>query len=88
MLRVVLIAAACLLPVPAFAVNDNCGYSPSEWCTSEKDSPCGRHKTVDACRADRACRGMEYRGESVVACQWDGDGYATNCPTVGCLERK
>jgi hypothetical protein len=88
MLRILVIAAALLSPAPVFAAGDNCGYSPSDWCTSEKDGPCGRHITVDACRADPACRGMEYRGESVVACLWDGNGYATNCPTVGCLDRR
>lgn len=80
--------ALLALPVAAFAAGANCGYSPSDWCTSERDGRCGRHMAVDACRADRACRGMEYRGESVVACQWDANGYAANCPTVGCLDRK
>jgi hypothetical protein len=27
---------------------------------------------------------MPYQGESVVACQLDGRGFASNCPTVGC----
>jgi hypothetical protein len=88
MLRVALIATVLLLPAPAFAADENCGYSPNDWCTSEKDGACGRHMTVEACRADPACKGMEYRGESVVACNWDENGYADNCPTVGCLDRK
>jgi hypothetical protein len=46
--------------------------------------PCGRHRNVVACRADPACYGMPYQGESVVACQLDGRGFASNCPTVGC----
>lgn len=88
MFRIVLVAAVLLLPGSAFAIDDNCGYGPNDWCTSEKDGACGRHTTVDACRADPACKGMEYRGESVVACMWDENGYAGNCPTVGCLDRK
>jgi len=88
MFRIAFFLTALVLPAPAFAVDDNCGYSPSDWCTSEKDGACGRHMTVDACRADPACVGMAYRGESVVACQFDKDGYASNCPTVGCLDRK
>jgi hypothetical protein len=31
---------------------------------------------------------MEYRGESAIACHWDARGFADNCPTVGCLDRK
>lgn len=88
MLRLAFLAAMLALPMPAVATDDNCGYSPSDWCTSEKDGSCGRHRTAKACRSDPACRGMEYRGESVIACQWDGNGYASNCPTVGCLDRK
>ena len=87
MLRIILIAAALFQPGAAPADN-NCGYSFDDWCASAKDGPCGRHATVAACRADSACRSMEYRGESVVACNWDRNGYADNCPTVGCLDRK
>ncbi|MGV3552860.1 hypothetical protein [Rhizobium sp.] len=87
MIRLVFAAAILLAPGAALAVDANCGYGPGDWCTSEKDGACGRHRTVDACRADPQCKGMEYRGESVVACQLDKDGYATNCPTVGCLDR-
>lgn len=87
MFRTAVIAITLLMPLPALAIDANCGYGPNDWCTSEKDGACGRHKTVDACRADATCKGMEYRGESVVACQFDKDGYAGNCPTVGCLDR-
>jgi hypothetical protein len=83
-----ILAAAILFPVAAAgAVDDTCGYGPSDWCTTEKDGACGRHKDALSCRSDRACRGMQYRGESVVACHWDETGYADNCPTVGCLDR-
>lgn len=88
MLRIALVAATLLLPAPAFAMDENCGYSPNDWCTAEKDGACGRHETEAACRADSACTAMVYRGESVVACQVDKDGYPTNCPTVGCIDRK
>jgi hypothetical protein len=88
MLRIMFVAAALVMPATVFAVDGHCGFRHDDWCTSERDGACGRHKTVGACRADPACRGMEYRGESVVACNWDGNGYADNCPTVGCLDRK
>ena len=88
MFRIALIAVTLALPAPAIALDDACGYRPDDWCTTEKDGACGRHETAAACRADPACKGMEYRGESVVACNWDGNGYADNCPTVGCLDRK
>lgn len=81
--------ATLILLAPAAAIAaDNCGYSPDDWCTSAKHGPCGRHPDAASCRADTACRGMAYRGESVVACQWDDNGYADNCPTVGCLDRE
>ena len=88
MFRTMLIAVMLLPPLAASAVEDSCGYSPDDWCTAKTDGACGRHRTAAACRADPACRGMEYRGESVVACNWDGNGFADNCPTVGCLDRK
>lgn len=88
MFGIAVIAAALILPAPAFAVDDNCGFRHDDWCTSAADGACGRHMTAAACRADPACRGMEYSGESVVACNWDANGYADNCPTVGCLDRK
>ena len=88
MLRILLVAAPLKLPAPAFAVDDNCGYSPDDWCTAETDGPYGCHVTADACRADPACRGMEYRGESVVACHWDGDWLCRQLPDRRFLDRK
>ena len=69
------------------AVPTPCGMSPTDWCPSPPGDPCGRHANVAACRADKACKGMPYRGESVVACMDDGTGFAKNCPTVGCISR-
>lgn len=89
MLRHFIALAVIVLLAPAAAVaSDNCGHRPDDWCTSVRDGACGRHPDAASCRADKACRGMEYRGESVVACQWDENGYAANCPTVGCLDSK
>jgi hypothetical protein len=61
-----------------------CGLGPSDWCAAPEGDPCGRHLNEAACRADPACFGMQYRGESVVPCQWDERGFAPNCPAVGC----
>jgi hypothetical protein len=61
--------------------------SPGDWCTSAADGPCGAHTDETACRADDRCRGMPYRGESLVACNPDGKGFWSNCPAVGCLAR-
>ena len=83
----ILTAAAILFPATARAIDANCGYGPGDWCTTEKDGACGRHKDALSCMKDPACKGMQYRGESVVACNWDENGYAGNCPTVGCLDR-
>jgi hypothetical protein len=65
-----------------------CGRSPGDWCTSAADGPCGAHPDQDSCRADARCEGAPYRGESLVACTPDGKGFWTNCPAVGCVERK
>jgi hypothetical protein len=62
----------------------DCGMSPNDWCQASPGDPCGRHNDVAACRADRACYGRPYRGESVVACEIDKRGFSSNCPTVGC----
>jgi hypothetical protein len=78
----VLMAAAA--PAPAAAQSRPCGLNPSDWCSAPAGDPCGRHRNVAACRADPACYGMRYEGESVVACQLDSRGFASNCPTVGC----
>jgi len=61
-----------------------CGINPNDWCPAPAGDPCGRHRNVAACRADPACFGRRYEGESVVACQLDSRGFASNCPTVGC----
>jgi hypothetical protein len=80
-LAVLMVAA---VPAPAAAQSRPCGINPSDWCSAPAGDPCGRHRTVAACRADPACYGMPYQGESVVACQLDARGFASNCPTVGC----
>ena len=77
-----LMAAAA--QAPAVAQPRICGMSPSEWCPAPPGDPCGRHRNVAACRADLACYGMPYQGESLVACNVDARGFASNCPTVGC----
>ena len=64
-----------------------CGLSIRDWCPSPPGDPCGRHKNERECRADPACVGIKYRGESVAACQPDGKGFWTNCPAVGCVSR-
>jgi hypothetical protein len=64
-----------------------CGLNPKDWCASPSDDPCGRHKNERECRADPSCKGMKYRGESVVACEADERGFWRNCPAVGCISR-
>jgi hypothetical protein len=64
-----------------------CGFRPGDWCPAPAGDPCGAHGDVASCKADARCQGMRYRGESVVACQQDDRGFATNCPTVGCVSR-
>ena len=61
-----------------------CGFGIKDWCLAPPGDACGRHRNVAACRADPACYGMPYRGESVVPCIYDQRGFASNCPTVGC----
>jgi hypothetical protein len=61
-----------------------CGMRPGDWCPAPPGDSCGRHRNAAACRADPACYGMPYRGESVVGCIFDERGFASNCPTVGC----
>src|SRR5438067_3851568 len=65
-----------------------CGFSPKDWCPSPAGDPCGRHRSQQECRADPACEGMRYRGESVVACMQDEHGFWINCPAVGCISRR
>ena len=64
-----------------------CGFGPSDWCPAPAGDPCGEHRDTASCKADARCKGMRYRGESVVACKYDERGFATNCPTVGCTSR-
>ena len=85
-----LAGGACSAPTapPAPARKASCGAAPGDWCTSAADGPCGAHPDQASCRADDRCEGMPYRGESVVACMPDGKGFWSNCPAVGCVERK
>ena len=90
-MRVTSIAAAlCFLAFAASASAAEqsravpCGLGPSDWCPPPPGDPCGKHSDTAACRADPACYGMPYRGESVVACTRDERGFGKNCPTVGC----
>lgn len=62
----------------------HCGLLPNDWCLAPAGDPCGRHLNVAACRADLACYGMPYQGESFAACRLDARGFSSNCPTVGC----
>ncbi len=71
-------------PVPAVAQPGTCGTHLNDWCPAPPGDPCGRHRNLADCRADPACYGMPYRGESLVACNMDERGFASNCPTVGC----
>jgi len=88
--RIVSLSLSLALPAlaaagaSAFAQPPACGMSPNDWCPAPAGDPCGRHRNAAACRADPACYGMPYRGESVVACILDERGFASNCPTVGC----
>ena len=79
-----LVIALCVACMPANAQPPPCGASPNDWCPAPRGDPCGRHHNTAACRADGACYGMPYRGESVVRCIVDARGFASNCPTVGC----
>jgi hypothetical protein len=69
---------------PAATQSNPCGFAPGDWCPAEKGDPCSTHPNATACRADPACYGVPYRGESVVACDIDERGFASNCPTIGC----
>ena len=80
----VLLLILIIGPSTASGADGLCGLSPDDWCPAAEGDPCGRHKDEAACRADPACFGMPYRGESVEACLWDERGFASNCPAVGC----
>jgi hypothetical protein len=87
MTRVAFAALLLVLGLTAASGADGlypCGLRPDDWCPAPPGDPCGGHEDEATCRADPACFGMLYRGESVVACLWDERGFATNCPAVGC----
>ena len=73
-------AGARSLPDP------RCGRHTGDWCAAPEGDPCGAHKTVDSCRGDARCVGMQFRGEGP-ECKIDAQGFSTNCPTVGCISR-
>jgi hypothetical protein len=87
-MRRLALLAALLIANAADAQPPPCGLSPSDWCPSPPGDSCGRHRNAPECRADPACEGMRYRGESAVACIADGRGFWTNCPAVGCISRR
>lgn len=62
----------------------SCAQDPRGWCCSSAGEPCGVYNNVADCKSDNRCRGMAYRGESVIACIFDERGFGVNCPTVGC----
>src|SRR5436190_3920276 len=80
-------ASACAQVKNRPPMNPNCGMSPSDWCPAPEGDSCGKHKDTDTCKADPACEGIPYRGESVEACIRDERGFASNCPTVGCRSK-
>jgi len=61
-----------------------CGTKVDDWCVDNPADPCAHHPNAAACKADKSCYGLPYRGESVVACRFDERGFGLNCPTVGC----
>lgn|SRR6516165_7331611 len=82
-----LVAIVTLSTAGTFAADappPDCGLATSDWCPAPAGDRCGVHKDVASCKADPACFGMPYRGESLVACRLDSRGFASNCPTVGC----
>lgn len=85
-MRPAVLTMALLLTGTALADGPDppCGFHPRDWCPAPAGDPCGAHPDEAACRADPACYGMLYRGESVVPCDWDERGFAPNCPAVGC----
>ncbi len=70
---------------PRAPADGTCGFGVDDWCPAPKGDPCGEHDDVESCRADVRCTGVRYQGESVDACRFDARGFATNCPTVGCV---
>ncbi len=74
---VLLLSAGAALAAP-------CGMRTDDWCVDNPADPCARHPNVAACQADKSCYGLPYRGESLIACEFDRRGFGLNCPTVGC----
>jgi hypothetical protein len=86
---IVLMIGAFLLAGSSSRAQDHpCGTRTSDWCPAPAGDPCGRHRNTAECKADAACYGMRYRGESVIACILDARGFASNCPTVGCTSMR
>lgn len=74
---------------PALAQKKLCGQLLDDWCPSTiPGDRCNRHKTKEACMADRRCNGIGYRGVTFVPCFLDKRGFPTNCPTVGCTSKR
>ena len=74
-------ASASATPSPS------CGTKLGDWCPAPAGDPCGAHRDEPSCRADARCKGLPYRGESLVACKADGKGFWSNCPAVGCVTK-
>lgn len=73
---------------PVLAESPICGLKLDDWCPSTiRGDRCNRHKTKEACMADRRCYGIGYRGVSFVPCYLDKRGFPKNCPTVGCTSK-
>jgi hypothetical protein len=89
-MRICLAVTVVMLLVAAApaSAEDLCGVRPNDWCAAPAGDPCGRHADAEACRKDRACYGMAYKGESLVACKFDERGFGLNCPTVGCTSER
>ncbi len=85
-MRLASIAIVWLLTAGA-ALAAPCGMKLDDWCVNDPHDPCARHKNTAACQADKACYGLPYRGESLVACEFDSRGFGLNCPTVGCTSK-
>jgi hypothetical protein len=73
-------------PPPRPLPDPRCGRDPKDWCAPPAGDPCGAHKTVESCRADPACAGMQFKGEGP-ECKTDERGFGLNCPTVGCISQ-
>jgi len=61
-----------------------CSPFSGAWCPAPAGDRCGRHRDAASCKADPACYGIPYRGESFVACVFDRRGFSFNCPAIGC----